>query len=422
VEGDLSAAETELSGFLARKFGLPVASVQVRRDGYSLNSVNGFVLLREPPPQGIPRKLFFKFHQEEGEESTVKEYYLGELLRENGYPVDVPLLASKEVGEQILLYAARENPRFADVCREVEQQGCPASRLSALVRAQTDLDRLVLDRYRKTLHRAEAKDAQAESLFQLFYWRLADSMEAGVFGGRVRAFYQGQSFRFPGVEEPVLFERLENLAWEINGIRYAGSLRQAFAGAKERLNPARTAAYPAVVGHGDAHNANVWFEGGEGGGARLSFFDPAFAGRHLPALLAEIKPTFHNILAHPDWLYHSKEAKIRISAELGEGVIRVAHDWSLNPLRRAFWDIKRDVFWKPWLAHLKSEGILPADWRAYIRSALFCCPALVINLRAGAASHTPETSLLGTAMSVMLAHEPGQGSDLVSDFLDAIAP
>lgn len=419
---DFALAEKELVQFIGRKFNLPVGWVGIRDDGYSLNSVNGFVrLLGEVP--GLPQQFFFKFHQEEGEESTIKEYYLGELLRENGYPIDVPLLTSKEVGEQILLYSVQGSPRLADACREVEKIGCPADRCAPLVQGQQDLDHLVLDRYKHTLHRAGEEQALGESLFQLFYWRLADTVDAETFGGRVKSFYLGQDFVFPGLKDPISFEELGSLKWEINGVRYAGGLRQAFGEAKERMNPAKHADYPAVVGHGDAHNANVWFKYDlASDSAVLSFFDPAFAGRHLPALLAEIKPTFHNILAHPDWLYHSKEAKIQVSAELGEGVIRVTHGWILNPLRRAFWDIKRDVFWKPWLAHLNSEGMLPPDWRAYIRSALFCCPALVINLRAGAASHTPETSLLGTAMAVMLAHEPEQGSDLVSDFLDAIAP
>jgi hypothetical protein len=332
-------------------------------------------------------------------------------------------LTSKDVGEQILLYAVQSSPRLADACWNAEQAGCSPDLRAPLIQAQENLDHLVLDRYKHTLHQAGKDQALGESLFQLFYWRLADTVDAESFGGRVKSFYLGQQFLFPGLKDSISFEELGSLPWEINGVRYSGGLRQAFLDAKERMNPGKHTDYPAVVGHGDAHNANVWFKMNKGPGkATLSFFDPAFAGRHLPALLAEIKPTFHNILAHPDWLYHSKEAKIQISAELGEGIIRVTHDWSLNPLRQAFWESKRDLFWKPWLAELKAKGMLPPDWRGYVRSALFCCPALVINLRAGAASHTPETSLFGTAMSVMLAHEPESGSDLISEFLDAITP
>ena len=78
------------------------------------------------------------------------------------------------------------------------------------------------------------------------------------------------------------------------------------------------------------------------------------------------------------------------------------------------------------LAELKKRGQLPGDWQDYMRAALFCCPTLVMNLRANAGtalnSHTPQTSLLGLSIAMMLAQAPEQGEDDVSRFFAAIAP
>jgi hypothetical protein len=66
--------------------------------------------------------------------------------------------------------------------------------------------------------------------------------------------------------------------------------------------------------------------------------------------------------------------------------------------------------------------MLPADWRRIIRLALFLCPTLVMNLRAGATSHNPVSSLIGLAVAVMVGSEPISGEDVVTRFLDAVAP
>src|SRR5512134_2926638 len=88
-------AEAVIGRLIAVSFDLPVAAVEINRDRYSLNSLNGFVTT------GDGRAFFFKFHQEEGEADTVGEYYRAEVLREAGFPVDLPLHSSGEVGRQI---------------------------------------------------------------------------------------------------------------------------------------------------------------------------------------------------------------------------------------------------------------------------------------------------------------------------------
>ena len=108
-------AEVRLAQLVTELFSLRVSNVTLNKDGYSLNSANGIVLLLSG------ERLFFKFHQEEGEEETVGEYYRAELLDDAGYPVDRPLHVSKTPGRQILLYRQSAVRRFADVCLDWER-------------------------------------------------------------------------------------------------------------------------------------------------------------------------------------------------------------------------------------------------------------------------------------------------------------
>ena len=45
-----------------------------------------------------------------------------------------------------------------------------------------------------------------------------------------------------------------------------------------------------------------------------------------------------------------------------------------------------------------------------------------MNLRAGARSHTPVSSLTAFSVAVMVGSEPDAGADRVTDFLDRIDP
>jgi hypothetical protein len=88
---------------------------------------------------------------------------------------------------------------------------------------------------------------------------------------------------------------------------------------------------------------------------------------------------------------------------------------------------------------MHAQGALGLDWRATLRCALFCCPALVMELRAaqgsshqargsnhqaGGSNHNPISSLIGLAVAVMAGSEPAseQGVDQVTHFLERITP
>jgi hypothetical protein len=68
---------------------------------------------------------------------------------------------------------------------------------------------------------------------------------------------------------------------------------------------------------------------------------------------------------------------------------------------------------------------LPDDWEDTMRSALFCCPTLVMSQLPGGA-RSPAISLLGLAIAVMCGSEPEGGridavSELFADLRRSLA-
>lgn len=421
-EGRRSEAEFVITKLIGDNFGLLVQTTTINNDWTSLNSINGMVTTLDG------KQFFFKFHQEEGDEDTLDEYYQAEILASAGLPVDMPSLACRQPGRQILLYSFRRNPQLSELCLNVERAKESVSALS-LEAAQRTLDRKVGQVYRATLHQTNVKHCSEESIHQLFYYRLIHSVQDAVLGGRYSRFYANQIVQLPGLALP--WDKFANMKWVINGIRYQQSLFDLFEESLTKLAPAYLVQCGAVTGHGDAHNANVWFVGhGEAG--RLILFDPAFAGNHIPALLAEVKATFHNIFAHPFWLYHPEEAHSRYKVTIiTEGdTIRFSHDWHLSPLRELFLLHKTNEVWSPLVSALHNRNLLPNDWVRILRCALFCCPTLVTNLLAktpasGNAGRSPAMSALAFAIAIMAGSEASDNDkdkDIFSQFIDQIKP
>jgi hypothetical protein len=411
--GQVAEAEAVIAALIAEEFSRRVDSVAINRDAYSLNSLNGFV-------ETDAGSFFFKFHQEEGEDRMAGEYYRARILAEAGLPVDLPVETSTKPGRQILLYRLRKDRRLAEVARDLDEEHDPV-RFAPVIEAQAVLDSAVADVYLKTLHRISGTQSQAEPIHRLFHERLRDLDHLERMGGRFAAFYQDQDFVLPGLV--LNWRELGGLSIVVNGVPYGDTFGDLFEVSLHALRPARFAGL-GVTAHGDAHNANVWFEA-ERQPPHLALFDPAFAGEHVPALLAEVKATFHNIFAHPFWLYEPQVAERRFQATVHRrgDTLAIDTDWSLSPLRTAFLALKRDLLWRPLLAAMQARGQLPAEWRRLVKLALFCCPTLVMNLRSGAGSHNPTSSAIGLAVAVMMGSEPmDQARDVLADFLDAIEP
>ncbi|MBI2257110.1 MAG: hypothetical protein HYU58_20995 [Proteobacteria bacterium] len=398
---------------LQEKFALSAQDIRINVDIYSLNSLNGFFTAADKP-------FFFKFHQEENEEAMAGEYYRAGLLAEAGLPVDQPLHVSTEPGEQILVYRHRNDRRFADVLRELDFTQDQVA-ISRAVSAERRLNEELMTVYRHTLHPITAEQSAAEPIHRLFHARLVDADAPGEIGGRFGSFYRDQVFALPG--ETLSWAELRSLQFEVNGVRYHDSLGILFAEAFEMLSPGHFAGGGGITAHGDAHNANVWYED-RPAGAKLVMFDPAFAGRHVPALLAEVKTTFHNIFAHPLWLYDAPAAAETFQAHakrIGD-VLHIETDWRPSPVRLALLEAKRDLLWRPLLGELHTRRLLPANWRRVVQLALFLCPTLVMNLRAGAGSHNPVSSAIGLATAIAMGSDPVAGMGLLSSFFGELTP
>ncbi|WP_206662439.1 hypothetical protein [Pseudohoeflea suaedae] len=405
-----------LEAFIAELFDIPVAELRINLDQYSLNSLNGFFRSGE-------ENYFFKFHQEEGEEDMTGEYYRADILSSAGLPVDQPVHMSTLPGEQLLIYRRRSDPRFSDVLFELDQKP-DADAIARARDSESDLNGRILSIARSTLQPISEEEAAAEPIHRLFYERLIDLPGGAYPGGRFAKFYVGRQFLFPD-DVSVSWGEIADAAVTVNGLRYRATMRQAFDEAHERYRPANTAAAGGIVAHGDAHNANVWYERGDTRD-RLAFFDPAFAGDKVPSLLAEVKSTFHNIFAHPFWLYNPEMAEERFTARvrLKDGVVHFETDWQPGQVRMALLEAKAETFWKPWLAHLRDEGLLPADWEEIVRTGLFLSPTLVMNLNAGegADRHNPVSSAIGLGVALSAASRPIEGEDMFTRFFDAVRP
>lgn len=379
-----SEAEALLLRFLQATFPeLETAAVELRPQAVSLNSFNGFLT------QASGARLFFKTHVEQ--DNVISEYYNAAMLAEAGYPVIQPVFESTRSGQQLLVYEIVTHPSVFDVARQLERAP-DAGRLIDLTRAQYLSDDQLFTLYEHTLDDQTADAAAAQPIHQLFYHRLT--------GGRMERFYGGdQSIALPHGEMPL--QEVKQVRWTINGIEYAPSLAELAQQAVDCLHPAQTG--PSVIGHGDAHNGNVFYAGTD---TPLIYFDPAFAGRHHP-LLDLTKPLFHNVFAM--WMYfpHEERDALRIETGVSGDHWQVTHNYALNPARRMFLESKVTRTLIPTLRLLKSQGKLRADWRTFLKSALFCCPFLTLDLK----QFPPEIALLGLTMAVQMGAESGPGPE-----------
>ncbi len=279
---DKAAAEALLLDFVRATFpNLDVIGVELRPLAVSLNSFNGFLALADGG------RLFFKTHVEPG--SVINEYYNSTLLAQSGYPVILPRYASTEYGKQFLIYDVIESPSVFDVAHAIERG--ERDDLPELTAAQNRADDQLLQIYSRTWEPQTADETANAAVQQLFYHRL---------GARYNSFYAGKPLQLPNCE--IIWETLCSRQWQINGVQHRGTLGEAIACARESLLPAQEG--PSIVGHGDAHNGNVFFTSNG-----LVYFDPAFGGRHHP-LLHLAKPLFHHVLLRkqPAWRTFLKSA------------------------------------------------------------------------------------------------------------------
>lgn len=398
--GDTTAARQLVVPLLSRLAGSDVTDLVFTTDEYALNSASGLVRFDDG------QRRFFKLHAEDGEQEQVQEYYRAHLLARAGLPVEIPVAVNGTPGEQVVLYEVRTEPRMVDVCLDQERASRGEARLpEEWAEARRQLDRVIGEVLLATVRPGVAESAGA-SIHQLFHRRLAEP-DGRLGGTRFSRFY---------ADDP-LWQRLARKRWRVGDVRYAIPLRDLVEEAAQALRPERLASGPVVTAHGDDHHGNVWCRRHEDGSSYLSLFDPAFAGADIPALLALVKPTYHNALAHPWWLYHPAEVPERLVRETSHEVY-LAESWRLSPLRQAVLDSVVDQAWMPLMGELAHRGELPADWRRTVRLALMLCPLLVTNLTA--ASRGPRAALAGLLYVAMAGAEPEGGTDPLTRVLDRV--
>jgi hypothetical protein len=398
-------AETILKSFLHDTFDLEIVAVELRPLAVSLNSFNGFLTVKDGS------QLFFKTHIEP--DNIIGEYYNASRLSAAGYPVIQPVFSSTEAGKQILVYEMIDDPSVFDVAWEIENGD--DSKLLELTKAQHEADELLRQLFIKTFAFQTANEAAQAPIHQLFYHRLIE--------GRLTRFYGALPNQYSDNECYIILPKgqydmreVRQAQWQINGQRYDQSLDDLIINAIRLLNPSQ--AGMSVIGHGDAHNGNVFLQM-QGAIPSLLYFDPAFAGRHDP-LLDLTKPLFHNVFAM--WMYFVREKteQTNIGLKAEDNLWIIEHDYTLHAVRKMFLESKVERVLVPILKLLKEKGYLRPDWRSYLKAALFCCPFLTMNL-ADAKKFTPESSLLGLAMSIEMGAESSGKRSLIDQTLDEAA-
>ncbi|MCM3922646.1 hypothetical protein ND748_13375 [Frankia sp. AiPs1] len=391
---DRPRAEVIVKGFVRDLFDLDITSVELRPSSVSLNSINGLMFLRDG------RALFFKTHTEP--DSRIDEYYNAKLLKSAGYPVVDPVFGSTRSGRQLLVYEVIDAPTLFDEAWRAEQ-GSTAT-LAALAEAQHRLDRTLARVQFSTLEWQEADEAAGAPVHQLFFHRLM---------GRRLDEFLNREHTYEAGNRMVSVEQIRRLEWNINGQRYSTNLDHLIDEAAKILDPQKPG--PSIVGHGDGHNGNAFFQGSE---RCPKYFDPAFAGRHNP-LLDFVKPLYHNVFAM--WMYFPdlKHQETTLASTVEDGRICVEHDYSLHPVRQMFLWSKFSNVIVPMVSELRNRGWLRDDWRRYVKSALLCCPLLTVNF-GDRSKYSAKIAWLALSSAVEMGAESGGRRSIIDQFLDEV--
>lgn len=390
---DKPEAERLLLGFIQSMFPMDVVRCELRPQVTSLNSFNGFIYLADGG------RKFFKTHTEQ--DNVIDEYYNAGVLADAGYQVIQPIHSSTQAGQHLLIYEVIESPSVFEIAWGLEYQDNPTL-LEGLTRAQNESDDDLFTIYQATLAPQSAEDAENAPIHQLFYHRLV--------GGRLDRFYgDGVAIALP--DKVHAMREVRGAKWVINGQVYHQTLDELIAQATDILRPSQAGL--SIIGHGDAHNGNVFYDND-----RLLYFDPAFAGRHHP-LLDIVKPIFHNAFAM--WMYYPNEKRetTAIQFDSSGDVWTVQYDYDWHPVREMFLTSKFERTLKPLVNHLAEKDQLPANWRLMIKSALFCCPFLTLNLADGG-RFPPEISLLGLSMALEMGLESHTVKSRIDRLLDDV--
>lgn len=404
--GCLDEAKRKMVALLNRKFDFNVLPESLKFDidnALALNSMRAEFRTEDD------QHLFLKCHHEENEVERVGEYYRSGILEQAGFPIEPALYQSSTVGEQMVIYAYRDRnktPELHSVARQIEAAGCLKEDVSPVANAFDKFQQLIGERYTSSLHLAEPSQIAAEAVHGLYHRRLVDHEDDQHFGARIHDFYMGKLVPLPGGQS-IPFEQFWHLRWRINDRQYDHTLHSALTSARKLLKPTAKEPIAAVTAHGDDHTGNLLYNASADPDKAIMYFDPAFAGHHVPALQAPCKALYHICFAHPNMLYNPEELDTDIRMDIDGDVLVVSHNWQLSLLRQCFLKSQIEHVWTPLLSHMHKKDILPHQWEHTIAATLLCCPLLCKNLISELGSPNPltkEASLLTFSVAMQLAN------------------
>jgi hypothetical protein len=402
---DKQKAEGEMLGFLRANEDPAIDSVELTPKPQSLNSINGFLTYKDG------ERLFFKTHTEENEKNS--EYYNAEALSKAGYPVFQAKLMTHRPGKQIAIYEIISLPTLFDLIKTEEDSSLATGEISAtaaaLLRAQEKYDKVIPELYSKTLTTIDAEKDKSAPVHQLFSHRLAAD-------GRLNLFYLPHSLNLGSEKLP--FQEIAKKKWVINGVEYSETLNEIIERSRRLVQPNGG---PAIVGHGDAHNGNLFVDLDS---ETFNMFDPAFAGLHSP-LIDMTKPTAHNHFFR--WMYYPEqvEKEFELKYKITPETIVIDHSFHPSKLRLEFLELRKKHVLRPTIKMLAERKALPDNWRDIFRSSLFCCPFLTVNLLAEYKSNGSlaeryglPVRLLGLSMAVEFGALQHRNASPLTDEID----
>ena len=92
--------------------------------------------------------------------------------------------------------------------------------------AEATLSNRVTEVYRQSLHSITPAEAQSEPIHRLFFERLIDPATGAYPGGRLKSFYVGQTFEFPGAT--LSWAELASARVSVNGMAYRNTIGELF--------------------------------------------------------------------------------------------------------------------------------------------------------------------------------------------------
>jgi hypothetical protein len=329
----------------------------------ALNSISGTCISENG------ERLFFKFHTEENESISLaeNEIYQSGILSNLGWNIVKPIAYSKIPGRQCVLYPLMHQSTAYDFLSKLDAEYLTSREysdgknllfLDCLRQSLTDQQKLILDSIK-----INDKDLSRAPIHQLFSHRLNPINSEIV---RFDRFYQDSS-------------KIFSKQWIVNNFEIPWTIQQLVDDSKRLLNAQSSNGMASVIAHGDDHFGNQFVMENN-----LLLFDPAFAGR-MPALLAPVKPTAHNVMAHPFWLYDPSVLNENLKFDVDQSNDKICLTHNLNqqivsPIRVEIQKLYIQIIWQPLLSKLKTLNALPFEWRRYVTCAMFCSPFLAKNL------------------------------------------